>query len=816
MSTSVAVGRRARRDRSSSSNGTLFKHIRMAKAETHAYYLYRIFEAVNSSDSDCNGMIEYFQDFFYDIIDDLGRRKHAEKVFEAIIAHHVKHRRLTPVADDSGNSDQAFDESSFDYSGKLDKYYKEDNRLIPRSLSGYVRTSTRFDVQFARAMFAGSKPDRVRLIKLVLFADPSDPICVSSRVSVPKTFRDKACDLTDVRFLMDAFGLSESEGAVLQCAFNIKGSSHAYCFFRHALDDHSTTREDNINRFSIMTGISYLKISEMVQPSGKLIFYGFMDEDGDIEDDIREVIMKKDFNCMFRSIVEADDMRKRCYPVETFQVKREDTELVEKLLRSPNPVSILLYGPPGNGKTEYARSLVRQCGLNSLVYRNSVEVSEGGWDRDGSGMGKALKKLRRLLSVRQEDSVVIVDEAENALNTASGLFDSGSVSCRKGLVNRMFDASVNKSIWILNYGDGVDRSTFRRFTFSIAFDNYTEDYSKKVARSRLNEVRGMSSRLKEKISELAGKYQITGASLDNMIKTVQAIRASDRGGCCSRGSFSENSDDRILADAERVFRANSELVFGRRFSKRRKCSSGYDLSVLNTSFPVDRMMTMMRNALAAKREGRCEDSGIRMLFYGLTGAGKTELVRYMGEQLDMKVIAKRCSDILSPFVGVAEQNIGAAFREAEESGGILLFDEADSFLSDRSGASYGWERTQTNEFLTQMEEFGGILVCTTNLRRILDPAVARRFHFLVEFNAMDENGIRTLLGRYYPNLSFSSDQISRIIAFDSVTPGDFGALSGSTRFISPGELDGEYVIRELVRMQEEKQENGCGTRKLGF
>ncbi|MCQ2576430.1 MAG: ATP-binding protein [Treponema sp.] len=76
------------------------------------------------------------------------------------------------------------------------------------------------------------------------------------------------------------------------------------------------------------------------------------------------------------------------------------------------------------------------------------------------------------------------------------------------------------------------------------------------------------------------------------------------------------------------------------------------------------------------------------------------------------------TDILGKYVGENERNIRDAFEEAEANGQILLFDEADSFFSDRNNATKAWERTLVNEFLTQAEEFSGILICTTNLRKL--------------------------------------------------------------------------------------------------
>lgn len=88
---------------------------------------------------------------------------------------------------------------------------------------------------------------------------------------------------------------------------------------------------------------------------------------------------------------------------------------------------------------------------------------------------------------------------------------------------------------------------------------------------------------------------------------------------------------------------------------------------------------------------------------------------------------KRASDLLSPLVGQAEKNIAAAFREAASAGAVLMVDEVDSFLQDRAKAQRPWEVTQVNEFLTQMEQFEGIFIASTNLMDGLDAAAMRRF-----------------------------------------------------------------------------------------
>ena len=247
--------------------------------------------------------------------------------------------------------------------------------------------------------------------------------------------------------------------------------------------------------------------------------------------------------------------------------------------------------------------------------------------------------------------------------------------------------------------------------------------------------------------------------------------------------------------------------------EQKSVNSSYDLSVLNTSIPAQEIVGMVQNAIANDRKFQGKEKGIRILFYGLSGSGKTNLAHYIAESLGKGIITKNASDILGMFVGESEKNIAKAFEEAKEQKKILLFDEVDSFFRERSYASQSWEITLVNEFLTQMEKFEGIVICTTNLRNIMDKAMQRRFHIMVEFKALKNEGVQSLLGKYFPHFDFNEEDIRRISRFQSATPGDFGNLSSRLRFMNQEKVTETYITEELCKMQEEKE---LGKRSIGF
>jgi len=87
----------------------------------------------------------------------------------------------------------------------------------------------------------------------------------------------------------------------------------------------------------------------------------------------------------------------------------------------------------------------------------------------------------------------------------------------------------------------------------------------------------------------------------------------------------------------------------------------YSLDGLHIEGDLPVMMTQLEAFNNCLRRNDKNARNFNLLFYGPPGAGKSELARYIAKYLGRELMVRRASDILSPYVGVAEQNIGRIF-----------------------------------------------------------------------------------------------------------------------------------------------------------
>jgi hypothetical protein len=128
--------------------------------------------------------------------------------------------------------------------------------------------------------------------------------------------------------------------------------------------------------------------------------------------------------------------------------------------------------------------------------------------------------------------------------------------------------------------------------------------------------------------------------------------------------------------------------------------------------------------------------GLAVLFAGPSGTGKTMSAEVIAGALALSMYKIDLSTVVSKYIGETEKNLARIFAEAETSNAVLFFDEADALFGKRSEVRDAHDRYANLEIaylLQRIEEYEGVVILATNLRKNLDEAFVRRMHAVVEF-----------------------------------------------------------------------------------
>ncbi len=128
--------------------------------------------------------------------------------------------------------------------------------------------------------------------------------------------------------------------------------------------------------------------------------------------------------------------------------------------------------------------------------------------------------------------------------------------------------------------------------------------------------------------------------------------------------------------------------------------------------------------------------GVRTLFSGPSGTGKTLAAQLLAAELQMDLYRLDLSAVVNKYIGETEKNLDQVFARAEELDVILLLDEGDALLTQRTSVHTSNDRyanLETNYLLQRLESFEGILIVTTNAVDRIDNAFQRRMDVVVDF-----------------------------------------------------------------------------------
>jgi transitional endoplasmic reticulum ATPase len=149
-----------------------------------------------------------------------------------------------------------------------------------------------------------------------------------------------------------------------------------------------------------------------------------------------------------------------------------------------------------------------------------------------------------------------------------------------------------------------------------------------------------------------------------------------------------------------------------------------------------RMIYPFTHPELAKRFGIKKGGGI--LLYGPPGTGKTMLAKAVAGEIDAAFFTVKPSEIMSKWVGEAEQNVAKLFSEARNHERAIIFiDEVESLIPKRSGSYSTVMQRVVPQILSEMEGFSRgrdtgralLFMGATNEPWALDEAVLRPGRF---------------------------------------------------------------------------------------
>jgi AAA+ superfamily predicted ATPase len=145
--------------------------------------------------------------------------------------------------------------------------------------------------------------------------------------------------------------------------------------------------------------------------------------------------------------------------------------------------------------------------------------------------------------------------------------------------------------------------------------------------------------------------------------------------------------------------------------------------------------------------------GLSVLFAGPPGTGKTMAADVLARALGLSMYKIDLSAVVSKYIGETEKNLARIFAEAMTSNAILFFDEADALFGKRTQIRDAHDRyanVEVSYLLQKMEEYDGMVILATNLRKNMDEAFVRRLHATVDFPVPDTADRRRIWEQIWP------------------------------------------------------------------
>merc|ERR1711935_28747 len=442
-------------------------------------------------------------------------------------------------------------------------------------------------------------------------------------------------------------------------------------------------------------------------------------------------------------------------------------EMIELPLRHPllfktlgvkPPRGVLLYGPPGSGKTLIARAVANETGAFFFLI-NGPEIMSKMAGESESNLRKAFEEAEK-----NAPAIIFMDEIDSIApkrDKTNGEVERRIVSQMLTLMDGLKQRASVVVIGCTNRPNAIDPALRRFGRFDREIDIGVPDENGRLEVFRIH-TRNM--KLDEDVDpEAVAKetHGFVGADIAALCTeaAMQCIR--------EKMDLIDIEDEQI--DAEIL---DSMAVNQDHFRHALGVSNPSSLretvvEIPNTSWEDIGGLEDVKRDLKElvqypvehpekfEKFGMSPSKGV--LFYGPPGCGKTLMAKAVANECQANFISVKGPELLTMWFGESEANVRDIFDKARSAAPcVLFFDELDSIAKSRGGGSSGGDAGGAadrviNQVLTEMDGMGAkknvFIIGATNRPDIIDGAILRpgRLDQLIYIPLPDEASRKSIL-----------------------------------------------------------------------
>ncbi|KAE8795985.1 Cell division cycle 48-like protein [Hordeum vulgare] len=475
-------------------------------------------------------------------------------------------------------------------------------------------------------------------------------------------------------------------------------------------------------------------------------------------------------------------------------------ELVELPLRHPQifksigvkpPKGILLYGPPGSGKTLIARAVANETGAFFFLI-NGPEIMSKMAGESESNLRKAFEEAEK-----NAPSIIFIDEIDSIApnrEKTHGEVERRIVSQLLTLMDGMKARAHVIVMGATNRPNSIDPALRRFGRFDREIDIGVPD---EVGRLEVLRIHTKNMKLDEEVNLECIREKMDVIDLEDDTIDAEILNSMAVTNDHLKTALVGTNPSALRETVVEVPNVSWNDVGGLDGVKRELQET--------VQYPVEHPEKF-------EKFGMSPSKGV--LFYGPPGCGKTLLAKAIANECQANFISIKGPELLTMWFGESEANVREIFDKARQSAPcVLFFDELDSIATQRGGRmgdAGGAADRVLNQLLTEMDGMNAkktvFIIGATNRPDIIDSALLRpgRLDQLIYIPLPDEASRHQIFKACLRKSPVAKDV-------------DLGALARFTAGFSGADITEicqracKYAIREDIEKDMERQRMGQDT-----